>query len=167
MEQLIILIVLLAGLICISLVLVESILRTRSAWRWRNGYKFNRHMEQNEIISLLESVQYPEKKEVFVNADGKIMFKTQCHQYPVQIYDEIGCTVIGFLVSWIEVSKTKRKKVACDWDNLYSFLKETSETGGCENAIKNYKMRNIMSTIKCIDTAILLIAIIIFAVLSL
>ncbi len=160
-------IVMLSASILIGFILLESILRTKSALRWVKGYKFNRHMEQDEIINLLETVQYPEKMEVSVNEDGEVLFITQCHQYPVKIYDEGGCTIIGFLVNWVEVSKSKRKKVAFDWDNLYCFLKETSETGNCENAVKAYNIQKSVLTIKYIDIAVLIVGIIIVAVISL
>ncbi len=143
MSSIIVAVMAVSAIVIIALTLITSLSRAKSATRWLKGYNLKSNMSEEAVLELLKRVPYPQKESVVMDADGKISFKTKIYEYPVELSkDENGNTTVGLIVNWLKVSKSKKKKVAFDFDNVYQFLKQEVEGIGSVDAMETYE-RNL------------------------
>lgn len=150
-----------SALVVIVLTLGNSIARTKSSVKWLKGYNLKRNMSTEAVVDLLNRTKYPEKESVVLGEDGSVVYKTKLYSYPVEIAeDKNGCTTVGLIVNWGRMSKSKRKKVALDWDNIYQFLQQEVEGTEVIDAMqaynKNLKMQKILkiASVVCVISAV-------------
>ena len=150
-----------SALVVIVLTLGNSIARTKSSVKWLKGYNLKRYMSTEAVVDLLNRTKYPEKESVVLGEDGSVVYKTKLYSYPVEIAeDKNGCTTVGLIVNWGRMSKSKRKKVALDWDNIYQFLQQEVEGTEVIDAMqaynKNLKMQKILkiASVVCVISAV-------------
>lgn len=148
-----------SGLVVIVLTLSRSVARTQSSVRWLKGYNLKCHMTDEAVVELLNRISYPQKESVSVGAEGKIILKTSRYEYPVEISeDENGNTNIGLVINWSKVSKSKRKRLAFDWDNVYQFIKQEVEGVEAVDAMKAYEKNMKMQKLLNIASIICLVS---------
>lgn len=159
MESIMLVILVISGLVVIALSFSRSVSRTKSATRWLKGYNLKNSMSDESVLELLKRVKYPQKEDISVESDGKIVFKTKYYSYPVEVSkDENGYTTVGLIVNWAKLSKSKRKKVAFDWDNVYQFIKQEVEGVESIDAMKAYEKNEKMQKIYIIAGVICVIS---------
>lgn len=148
-----------SGLVVVAITLSRSIAKTKSATQWVKGYNLKCNMSKEKVLELLKNVKYPQKEKVSVNAEGVVLFKTKCYEYPVELsLDESGNAVISLNVNWIKLPKHKSKKLAIDVDYVYQFIKQEIEGVEVVQAMEKYEKGMKMQKILNIASVICLIS---------
>lgn len=168
MDSIIALVIAISAIVYGALTFITSISRTKSATRWLKGYNLKCNMSDEAVLELLKRVQYPQKESVVMDKEGKISFKTKIYEYPVELSkDENGNTTVGLIVNWLKVSKSKKKKVAIDLDNVYQFLKQEIEGTTSIDAMKIYERNLKRQKVLQISGIIFLVSAICFMLIGL
>lgn len=166
MENVLIYIIAISGLAYLVVLGWRSFSKTKSAVRWLKGLNLKKPLSDEEVFQLLEKIDWPSKKSVSRNAEGKIVVITDDYSYVTELtQDENHNTVIGFIVNWLEVGKRKRHKVAMDLDELYLFVSQEIEGNKNVHAMKVYKGNIVVNkTLKilCVVFSVSIILIAIF-----
>ena len=146
----------------------SSVTRTKSGLRWMKGYNLKRRMSTEEVVELLNKIEYPEKETLTVGEDGKIIYSTKLYSYSVETStDSNGYTNIGLVINWSKVSKRMKKKVAFDWDNIYQFLAQEVEGKDSIDAMQFYEKNKKMQKLSNIAGIICIASMIVFMIINL
>lgn len=156
-----------SAIIIMALTVYESFSKTKNSIKWLKGFNLKKSITEEEVFNLLSSLPYPMLKEVFYGDNGKIIVRTEQYDYPTEIMqDENGNTIIGFTINFSQLGKRRSKKVASDWDMLYSFLQEKFERNISDHSMQYFNRYNLLNKIKFIASGVLCVSTILFIIIA-
>lgn len=134
----------------IILTFMQSAMRTKSGMRWKNGLNLKKKLSNEEVYQIVQNLKYPMLENVSMDEQGKILVNTKFYTFETVLTEDIdGNTVVCFSIDWIKAKKTKAKRIAFCWDELYQFLQQEVTSGNTEKAMKVYqKNKNLFSVLR-------------------
>lgn len=167
MDNFILIILALSGLILIGLVLYQNISVILYSIRWTKGLNLMQEKSNEEVFALLQSLQHPSINSVTCGDDGKIVINTKLYPFPVDISCDGNKNTIIKLRYKSPLLRDKRLgKTSFLWNELYLFIQQEASGNGTARALSIYEKNQKIFKVLKISAIVCLASFILFEILG-